>query len=111
MSEASLVVAGVRVSVSGDSATATGLDLGSDGNISGPSSVFFPWLAGTLRVTRMGSREFENAPVISITIPHHLQILSSSCFSDCESLLSISFETDSDFVNWKDEPGEPGWHR
>jgi hypothetical protein len=94
MSEASLVIAGVRVCVSGHSATAAGSDSGVDFNIIVPSSVFFPWLARTLAVTRIGRCAFEKTPIISITIPRHVQILCSSCFSDCKSLSSISFETD-----------------
>jgi hypothetical protein len=98
MSEASLVAAGVHVGVSGDSATAARLHSGADGNITVPSSVFFPRLSATLRLTRIGGHAFKRALIISITIPRHVQIVCSFCFSSCNSLSSISFETDSELT-------------
>jgi hypothetical protein len=62
-------------------------------NIIVPSSVFFRWLARTLTVTRIGICTFASLPIIVITILRHVQIFSVSCFSNCESLSSISFET------------------
>jgi hypothetical protein len=73
MSQASLVVADVKVWVSGGSATVAGLDWGVDEDIIVPSSVFFPWLAGTLIVTRIGGSAFERERV------YHIDIDSSSC--------------------------------
>jgi hypothetical protein len=98
MSEAFSVVAGVRIDVSGRTATAAKLNFGAGGNIIAPSSVFFPCLAEKLAVTQIGDRAFDKASIISITIPRHVQILCSLCFSHCESLSSISFETDSELT-------------
>jgi hypothetical protein len=97
MSDASLFVAGVGVRVWGDSATA-GLDSFADVTTIVPSSVFFPCLAVTLDVTQIGCSAFERALILSITIPHHVQILCSECFSYCNSLSPISFETDSELT-------------
>jgi hypothetical protein len=111
MSDASLVVAGVTVGVWGDSATAAGLDLGweepgtaagldsrAGGNIIVPTSIFFPELEATLDVTRIDTCAFKNV-LISITIPRHVQILCSSSFSSCDSLSSLSFETDPELTH------------
>jgi hypothetical protein len=73
MSEASFVLAEVMVCVLGDSAMGVGLDLGVDGNIMVLSSVFFPWLVGTLTATRFDICSFERAPIVLITIPRHVQ--------------------------------------
>jgi hypothetical protein len=97
MSEAFLVVAGVRVCVLGHTATATGLDFGA-GDIMVHSSVFFPCLAGRLTVTQIGDRAFEKMLIISIAIPRHVQIFCPWYFSYCKSLSSISFETDSELT-------------
>jgi hypothetical protein len=80
MSDASLVVSGVRVGVSGDSATAAQLNSGADGNITVPSSVFFPRLSATLRLARIGGHAFERRPIITVTIPRHVQILFTMLF-------------------------------
>jgi hypothetical protein len=98
MSGVFLVLTGVRVCVSGHTATASGLNLGAGANIMVPSSVFFPCLAGSVAVTQIGHRAFAWSSLTSITIPRHVQILCSSCFSSCESLSSISFETDSELT-------------
>jgi hypothetical protein len=66
-----------------------------------PSSAFFPWLARTLIVTRIDSCAFASLSIIMITIPRHVQIFSLSCFSDCESVSSISFETGSELTRIK----------
>jgi hypothetical protein len=79
--------------VSGGSTMTNELDLGSASSIIVPSSALFPWLAQMLIVTRIGSCAFAGLPIIMTTIPRHVQIFSLSCFSDCESLSSISFET------------------
>jgi hypothetical protein len=39
------------------------------------------------------------ALIVSVTIPRHVQILCSECFSYCESLSSISFETDPELTH------------
>jgi hypothetical protein len=96
MSEAASVVQGVRVCASGGSATAIELLEGSGVEIIVPSSVFFPSLAATLDVTQMGPRAFVITRITSILIPRHVQILCSFCFSSCNSLSSISFETESE---------------
>jgi hypothetical protein len=47
-------------------------------------------------LTRIESNVFSYCSSLKlITIPRHVQILCSSCFSHCELLSSISFETDS----------------
>jgi hypothetical protein len=103
MSELCSVIAGVRICASGGSATVIGLDLDSDscwdGDVIVPSSVFFPSLAATLDVTRIGRFDLSRKPIKHITIPRHVQILCSSCFSDCDSLSSISFESDSELTH------------
>jgi hypothetical protein len=103
MSESSLAVARVRLRVSRGSATATGPDseLSSRGNIVVPSSVFVPSLAATVWVTRIGDRAFQECPIKSIAIPHHVQILCSYCFPYCKSLSSISFEKDSELARFE----------
>jgi uncharacterized membrane protein len=96
-----LVVAGVEVCASGGSATAIRLGLNSGGQIIVPSSVFFPSLAATVGVTKLGRDAFQNTRIASITIPRHVQILCSECFSHCNSLSSISFGTDSELTHIK----------
>jgi hypothetical protein len=100
MSEASLVVAGVKLRVSGGSATATVLDLDSrsDGNVIVPSSVFVPSSVVALDATRIGNRAFTGRSITSMLIPRHVQILCSYCFSHCKSLSSVSFETNSELT-------------
>jgi hypothetical protein len=98
MSEAFSVVAGVRVYVSGHTATAVGLNFVAGGNIMVPSSVFFPCLAGRLVITQIDRRAFASSSLTSITILRHVQILCSSCFAKCKSLSSISFEIDSELT-------------
>jgi hypothetical protein len=56
--EPSLVVAGVRVCASGESAIAIGLDSAVSGQTIIPSSVFFPSLAATLGVTQLAGQVF-----------------------------------------------------
>jgi hypothetical protein len=100
MSEASLVVTGVRFRICRGSATATVLDLDldlSDGIIV-PSSVFVPSRAAALGVTRIDPLAFGGRRIKSMVILRHVQILCPSCFSSCESLSSISFETDSELT-------------
>jgi hypothetical protein len=96
MSQACLVVAGVRICISGESAMATELASGQD--IIFPSFVFFPSVSVTLFVTGIRPRASAVLPINRVTIPHHVQILGSSCFFNCKSLLSISFETDSELT-------------
>jgi hypothetical protein len=98
MSEAHLVVAGVRVCASGGSVTVTELDPGSGGDTIVPSSAFFPSLTATLDVIQIGPGAFAHVRITSITIPRHVQILCSQCFSNCRSFSSISFETDSELT-------------
>jgi ribosomal protein L32 len=96
MAQTCRVIAGLKVYISGGSATATRLDLG--GNIVVPSSAFFPSLPATLGITRIGRNRFQGTLDMFITISRHVQILCSRCFSSCESLLSISFEIDSELM-------------
>jgi hypothetical protein len=47
-------------------------------------------------LTRIESKAFSSCSSLkSITIPRHVQILCSYCFSNCRSLSSIAFENDS----------------
>jgi predicted metal-binding protein len=102
MSEASLVVAGLRLFVLRGSATATGSDLELESELGSgiilPSSAFFPSRTAALGVTRIGPGAFKTQRITSMSIPRHLQILSSECFSDCNSLSSISFEVNSELT-------------
>jgi hypothetical protein len=104
MSAASSVVAGVRFCASGRSATATELLGGSGVDIVIPSSAFFPSLAATLDVTAIGYYTFASTRITSMLIPRHVQILCSEWFSSCNSLSSISFETDSELTHIKSNP-------
>jgi hypothetical protein len=72
------------------------LELGSGSGIIVPSSVFFPSPAAALGVTRINPDVFQSRRITSILILRHIQVLGSSCFSNCELLLSISFEADSE---------------
>jgi hypothetical protein len=102
----SLVTLGVNVCASEGSVTVTGLNSDSDSSLSSsssyniivPESIFFPWLAATLGVTRIGRRAFQGTSIRSVTIPRRLQILCSECFSERKSLSSIWFETDSEMA-------------
>jgi hypothetical protein len=104
ISELCSVDAGDRICATGGSATVIGLDLDADsdsrwdGDVIVPSSVFFPSLAATLEVTRIGRFESSRKPIKHITIPRHVQILCSSCFSYRNSLSLISFESDSELA-------------
>jgi hypothetical protein len=50
-------------------------------------------------LTRIESQAFLSCSSLrSITIPRHVQIICSKCFSHCHSLSSISFETDSELT-------------
>jgi hypothetical protein len=98
VSEACSVVARVEVCASGGSATAIGLDFGSGGPIIVPLSAFFPSLAATLCVTRVGGHAFDSKRITSVAIPRHVQFICSSCFSHCKSLSSISFEIESELT-------------
>jgi hypothetical protein len=98
MSEASLVVAGVRVGVCGNSTTITRLNSDARGNTIVPSSVFFPCLARTLCITRIGDSAFQSAPILSITILRHVQILCFQCLFNSCPFSSISFETNSELT-------------
>jgi hypothetical protein len=73
--------------------------LGSGGDIIVPSSVFFPSRVAALSVTRIDPRAFRSTRITSILISPHVQILCSECFSDCNSLSSISFETKSELTH------------
>jgi Pyruvate/2-oxoacid:ferredoxin oxidoreductase delta subunit len=55
-------------------------------------------MAAPLDVTQISPRGFESTRITSMLIPHHVQILCSSCFSYCNSLSSISFETESELI-------------
>jgi hypothetical protein len=103
MLDAPLVVAGVRFRVSQGSPTATGwdLELGLRGAIIIPSSIFFPSSAAALCITRINSDGLGRKRIQSITIPRHVQIRCSSCFSNCKSISSIEFETDSELTGIK----------
>jgi hypothetical protein len=98
MSETRSVVAGVEVCAEGASANAVGVDFGSGWHIVLPSPFFFPSLAAAFGITQFGRRAFDARRITSMSIPHHVQILRSSCFSSCKSLSSISFETNSDLT-------------
>jgi predicted transcriptional regulator len=63
-----------------------------------PSSAFFPSLATTLGITRIGGGAFRDTLIIFITIPRHVQILCSACFVSCKSLSSIVFENESELT-------------
>jgi hypothetical protein len=78
---ARLLVAGVKVCVSGGSVNAIGLGVGSGGHIIVPSSIFFPSLAATLTVTQLGGCAIEKTQRTSVTIPRHVRIVCSECFS------------------------------
>jgi hypothetical protein len=54
--------------------------------------------AATVGVKQLDRRAFENRRIASVTIPRHVQILCSSCFSYYNSLSSISFESDSELT-------------
>jgi hypothetical protein len=96
MAQTCRVIAGLTVYISGGSATTTRFDLG--GNIVVPSSAFFPSLPATLGITRIGRDRFQDTLDMFITISRHVQILCSGCFAGCQSLLSISFEIDSELT-------------
>jgi hypothetical protein len=98
MSELRLVIAGIEVCASGGPATVVALDLDLGRHIIVPSSVFFRSLAATLDVTCLGLHAFQRMWITSVIIPRHVQILCSYCFSDCSSLSSISFESDSELT-------------
>jgi hypothetical protein len=97
MSAVCAAVSGVRVRASGGLAAVIGLASGHD--IMVPSSAFFELDGATGRVGRIGYCAFERKPIMSITIPRHVQILCSFSFSDCYSLSSVTFETDSE-LRW-----------
>jgi hypothetical protein len=63
-----------------------------------PLSVLFLLPAATLPVTQIGAWAFSDARITSMTIPRHVQILCSRCFLACNSLSSISFETNSELT-------------
>jgi hypothetical protein len=95
-SEACLVVAGVNICVSGESAMATGLV--SDRDVIIPSSVFFSSLSATLLASGIGHDAFARRSMNVLAISRHVRILGSYCFSYRNSLSSISFETDSELT-------------
>jgi hypothetical protein len=96
MLEASFGFAGIRLRVSRGSATAEfDSRLYSHGNVIIPSSGFFRSFAAVLDVAQIDPCAFAKKRIPSMTIPRHIQILCSECFSNCTSLSSISFETDS----------------
>jgi hypothetical protein len=99
MSEASLVAAGVRVSVLGGSATAAGLASDSGDDIIVPSSVFLPSLATMLSLTRSGAGAFDRAGIKLIAIPCHVQVLRSVYFLFYQFLLLILFELNSELTH------------
>jgi hypothetical protein len=82
-----------QVCMAGRSATVVGLASGDDVIV--PSPAFFPSLSASLRVANIGPDSFEDQSITSIIIPRNAESLCSSCFSDCESFSSISFENDS----------------
>jgi hypothetical protein len=53
--------------------------------------ISFEWES---RLTRIESSAFSGSSLQSIVIPRNVEILCSSCFSCCESLSSISFESE-----------------
>jgi hypothetical protein len=57
-----------------------------------------PSLAATLGVARIGGRVFRNTPISIIRIRRYSQAFCSPCLADCNSLSSISFETDSELT-------------
>jgi hypothetical protein len=96
MSKTSVLIAGVNVCVAGESVTVVGLASGNDGII--PSFAFFPSLATSVRVASIGRGSFESQGIASIIIPRNAESLCPSCFSNCGSLSSISFESDSQLI-------------
>jgi hypothetical protein len=95
MSETRSVVAGVEVCAEGASANAVGVYFGSGRHIVLPSPLFFPFLAAALGITQLGRRAFDTTRITLMSIPRHVQILRSSCFSSCKSLSLISFKNNS----------------
>jgi hypothetical protein len=72
MSETSLLVASVRIYLSGSSAPGTGFYRGCEGsNIIVPSANFSAALAVTPDLVRIRPWAFEVASTMSPTIPHH----------------------------------------
>jgi hypothetical protein len=55
------------------------------------------------RLTRIESAVFYQPSLQSILIPSNVEIRGSSCFSDCESLLSITFESNSHLMRIESE--------
>jgi hypothetical protein len=55
-------------------------------------------LATILSVRRIDYVAFERAEMALATLPPHVQILCTVCFSRCNCLASISFETDSELT-------------
>jgi hypothetical protein len=98
MSNAAFAVAEIWLQVSRESADAIQLSLCPTGGIIIPSSVFFPSPAAALSITQIDPRAFQRTRITSMLIPRHVQILCSECFSDCESLSSISFEIHSELT-------------
>jgi hypothetical protein len=96
MFEASFAVADARLCISGGSATGTGLDSHLAGAIIVPLGNLFPSLTATLGMTRVGHSAFHGTKIASRTISPHVQIICSECFSFCNSLSLISFESDSE---------------
>jgi hypothetical protein len=103
MLEPSSVTDGVRLRVSRRSVIVIGSDfeLGSGGRIVVPLSVFFPSQVAVLRMTRIDPDAFQSKRITSLIIPRYVQFLCSSWSSACQSLSSISFETDSELTRIK----------
>jgi hypothetical protein len=99
--ESSLVAAGVKICVSSGSAMAAGFERtsASSTDIRVPSSVFFPPLAATLCITRIRGSAFQSTLIRWVTIPRYAQMLCSECFSYCESLSLIPFQSDSELTH------------
>jgi hypothetical protein len=93
MSKTYVVIARIDVYVAPGSATVVGLASGDHVIVS--SSAFFPFLAASLRAANIGRRSLDSRPIKWITIPRNVESLCSSCFENCRSLSSISFEDDS----------------
>jgi hypothetical protein len=101
MSEDGSIVSVVGAWASGESATTTELHWLSGSDIIVPSSVFFPSSAAALQVTQFNRFTVMGRGITPITIPRHVQILCTSYLSHCESLSSVSFETESALIRIK----------
>jgi hypothetical protein len=89
-----VVVGGVKFERRGGAAVATGLVSGSSLKL--PEFIRFGGKPEDLLPLReIGKRAFADSSIKSVVIPRQVETLGWSCFDGCESLSSISFESDS----------------